>query len=126
MRKWINLFENTENFNEVLARANSYGALIMAEHWGDKIFIEYVERGPQDGSGKKAIGDILKFADENGLVTVLSVLHSDPKLIRYWHRYGFRVNGIADQEFDAWLREFEATWDIDTVEDEIDMTRLPH
>ncbi len=126
MRKWIDLFENAEEFDEVLARANSHGAFIVAEHWGDKIFIEYVEGGPKDRSGRKAIGDVLGFADNNGLETVLSVLHSDPKLIRYWYGYGFRVDGVPEQEFETWLREFEASWDIDTVEDEINMTRPPH
>lgn len=60
----------------------------------------FVARGKASrGSGAQAIAYLLMLADEANLPVVIDVLESEPALIRYYWRFGFRLgdgSGVAE------------------------------
>lgn len=113
---------------ELAKDAQEQTGALMDVHMLDEgeIFLSYIERGSEAGSGGKALSMLLKYADENHFKIVLTVLHNSPVLVRYYQKLGFKADGfVSDLAFETWFKAFEQRWTIDNEEEEIFMVRKP-
>ena len=88
--------------------ATSLGALLeidwQPDHDGGRIaFALHRMHGPR-GSGAQALRHMLGLADAADVPVVLDVMHSAPRLVRYYWDFGFR---LVSNDSEAELAEFE-------------------
>ena len=116
MRNWINLFETPSPRAQINAIAKKHGVAMDFEIEPDLINLYHIERPStsKPGSGRAALEDLGKLADEYGMTIKLTAAEGHPDLIRYYTSIGYR-NSVSHDKFSEyaaqWDEENEATWD---------------
>jgi hypothetical protein len=133
MRDLITIVENAttemrERFNRMIAKTQrETGCMIDAECWPEwnSIDLDMIQRGSEKGSGAKAMHAILAFADKYGMEVKLMVGDANPKLAAYYRQFGFKIEGIPDDQQNEWLANHAAEWNPSdfTPNDSIPMVR---
>ena len=94
---------------DVIAKASAFasdqGVDLDAEWDGVRIMFMIHRRSASPGSGATVLANLLALADDSRLPVMLDVLESEPALVRYYWRFGFRIlDGTAKGERDDLLK----------------------
>lgn len=75
-----------------VAHATSLGVALDVESDGDRLMFAVDRRDAPKGRGAQAIAELVRLADEADVELALDVAFSEPALVRYYWRFGFRMH----------------------------------
>ena len=104
----------------------------VEESYPNSIRIGTLRReGAPRGAAASAMKMVCQSADDNGVELTLEASRSHPKLIRYYHSFGFLPDPMDGERWEQWISDFEAEYnemakngDPDQMDDQ-DMIRMP-